>query len=42
VYADDDSDMDIHKLKIQCENIFNEVITMFYEGGKQFGNETYQ
>jgi hypothetical protein len=39
VYADDDTDMDIHKIKIQCEKTFYEVISMFHEGGDKFNDE---
>ncbi len=33
--------MDVHKLKIQCENSFNETINIFYSGGDKFKDEYY-
>lgn len=31
--------MDIHKLKISCEHLFNSVIKMYFEGGENFKGE---
>ena len=33
IYLDDDTDMDIHKIKVFCTNIFNSAIDMFLLGG---------
>ena len=35
VYSDDDTDLDIHKLKISCEHLFNLALEKFYDGGVQ-------
>lgn len=39
IFLDDDTDMDLHKMKIYCTNLFNEVINMFFNGGELFTEE---
>lgn len=36
MYSDDDTDMDIHKVKITCEHLFNSALGMFFNGGDKF------
>lgn len=41
IYLDDDTDMDIHKLKIVCNTLYNEALSMFSKGGDNFKNESF-
>ena len=36
VFSDDDTDIDVHKIKISCEHAFNQALDMFYNGGERF------
>ena len=42
VFADDDTDMDFHRLKIQCELKYIEIAKAFYEGGQTFQNRNFK
>ena len=36
MFIDDDTDIDIHKIKIQCERFSQDAHEMFYNGGDKF------
>lgn len=39
IFLDDDTNMDYHKMKIYCPNLFNETLKMFFNGGELFSKE---
>ena len=36
LFSDDDTDMDVHKIKISCEHLFGIALYLFYEGGEKY------
>jgi hypothetical protein len=36
IYADDDTDIDLHKINIQCERLYHYALKMYFEGGENF------
>ena len=36
MFSDDDTDIDVHKIKISCEHAFNQALEIFYNGGERF------
>ena len=36
IFSDDDTDMDVHKIKISCEHLFGIALDLFYEGGEKY------
>ena len=36
IFSDDDTDMDIHKIKIQCDQLTSGSLDLFFNGGDKF------
>ena len=36
VFTDDDTDIDVHRIKISCEHAFNQALEIFFNGGDRF------